>query len=105
MWSSAFFRPPIYSVLQSVRNGLGPVGPQIGHVARLAEVQFDGNVVAVHVNVAEAGAHHETGQLLLKILPPTGAAEVREINLGCHVLSSPYAVIVPIFLKHRYYKT
>ena len=66
--------------LHQVRHGPGPVGPEIGQVARLAEVHLDGHILAVHVDVAEAGGLHQTGQLLGKILPPAGAAEVRKVN-------------------------
>ena len=40
--------------LHQVRHGPGPVGPEVGKVARLAEVHLDGHVLAVHVDVAEA---------------------------------------------------
>ena len=52
-----------------IRHGLGPVGPQIGQVARLAEVHLDGHILAVHVDVAETGSHHQPGQLLLASFP------------------------------------
>ena len=67
-----------------IRHGFGPVGAEIGHVARLAEIHFDGHILAVHVDVAETGSHHQPGQLLLQVFPPTGAAEICEINFRCH---------------------
>ena len=68
-------------VLHQVHHHLGPVGPQVGQVARLAEVHLDGDVLAIHVDVTEAGGHHQPRQLLGQVLPPAGAAEIREINL------------------------
>ena len=65
-----------------VRHGPGPVGPEVGQVPRLAEVHFDGDKLALHVNFAKPGGHHQPGQLLGEVLPPAGAAEVRKINLG-----------------------
>ena len=67
-----------------IRHGFGPVGAEIGHVARLAEMHFDGHIFAVHVDVAETGSHHQPGQLLGQVFPPTGAAEICEINFRCH---------------------
>ena len=67
-----------------IRHGFGPVGAEIGHVARLAEMHFDGHIFAVHVDVAETGSHHQPGQLLLQVFPPAGAAEICEINFRCH---------------------
>ena len=48
----------------------GPVGAEVGQVARLAEVHLDGHVLAVHIDIAEAGGHHQPGQLLGQVLPP-----------------------------------
>ena len=67
--------------LYQIHHDFGPVGPQIGHVARLTEMHFDGDVFALHVDVAEAGGHNKTGQLLGQIFPPAGAAEIRKIDL------------------------
>ena len=67
-----------------IRHGFGPVGAEIGHVARLAEMHFDGHIFAVHVDVAESGGHHQAGQLLGQVFTPTGAAEICEINFRCH---------------------
>ena len=63
-----------------ISHGFSPVGPEVSHVARLSKVHFDGYIFAVHVNVAKTGGHHQTGQLLGKVLPPCGAAEVCKIN-------------------------
>ena len=71
-----------------IRHGFGPVGAEIGHVARLAEIHFDGHILAVHVDVTETGSHHQPGQLLLQVFPPTGAAEICEINFRCHSVFS-----------------
>ena len=70
--------------LHQVRHRLGPVGPQVCQVAGLTEVQLDGNILAVHIDIAEAGGHHQAGQLLGQVLPPAGGAEVCKIDLGCH---------------------
>ena len=63
-----------------IGHGFGPVGPEVSHIARLSEVHFDGYIFAVHVNVTKTGGHHQTGQLLGKVLPPCGAAEICKIN-------------------------
>ena len=67
-----------------IRHSFGPVGAEIGHVARLAEMHFDGHIFAVHVDVVESGGHHQAGQLLGQVFTPTGAAEICEINFRCH---------------------
>ena len=67
-------------ILHQVHHHLGPVGPQVGHVAGLAEVHFDGHIFVVHVNAAEPGGHDQTGQLLGQVFPPTGAAEICKVN-------------------------
>ena len=68
--------------LDEVRHGPGPVGPEVGQVSRLAEVHLDGDEFVLHINLAEPGGHHQPGQLLGQVLPPAGAAEICEINLG-----------------------
>ena len=69
--------------LHQVGHGPGPVGTQIGKVAGLAEMHLDGHILILHVDVAEAGGHHQTGQLLGQGFPPAGAAEVRKVYFGC----------------------
>ena len=66
--------------LDQVHHDLGPVGTQISQVAGLTEVHLDGHIFAIHLDVAKAGSHHKTGQLLGQVFPPGGAAEVRKID-------------------------
>ena len=60
-------------ILHQIRHHSGPLGPQEGQIARLAQMHLDSHVLAVHVNVAEAGGHDEAGELLQQILPEAGA--------------------------------
>ena len=82
--------------LHQIYHHLGPVGTQIGQVPRLTKVHLDGDELTIHVDVAETGGHHQTGQLLGKILPPAGTAEIREIHLCffCHVPNS-FSLVFP----------
>ena len=82
--------------LHQVHHGPGPVGAEVGQVARLAEVHLDGHVLAVHIDIAEAGGHHQPGQLLGQVLPPAGGAEVRKVDFGffSHDLVAPFSLSV-----------
>ena len=88
--------------LHQVGHYLGPVGPQIGQVARLTEVHFNGDEFPLHVNVAEAGGHHQAGQLLGQVFPPTGTAEIRKVDFCffCHSIFSFFLIIPPRGSRH-----
>ena len=47
-----------------VAHDARPVRAQIGHVARLAEVELDGDEFVLEVDLLEAGGLHEAAQLL-----------------------------------------
>ena len=85
-------------VLHQIRHHLGPVGPQVGQVPRLTEVQLDGHVFVLQIHVPEPGGHHQPGQFLGQVLPVAGAAEISEIDFGFlrHVGSPfPYFISGP----------
>ena len=46
-----------------IRHGFGPVGAEIGHVARLTEVELDGDEFVLEVDLLKAGGLHEAAQL------------------------------------------
>ena len=71
-------------LLHEVCHGLGPVGPQKGQVAGLAEVQLDGRELVLKVDLAHTGGFHQTGQLLGQIFPIVGP-QVGPINFRCHL--------------------
>lgn len=53
--------------LDHVRHGLGIVGPQIGKVARLAEMQLDGDQLLFKINLPDSRLFHELFQLLQEV--------------------------------------
>ena len=69
------------ALTDKIRDGFGPVRPEIGEVARLAEMDLDGGEFLVEINGSHARGFEQAGQLLLKVFGQRGA-EVREIDLG-----------------------
>ncbi len=70
-------------ILDEVHQHPGITGPQMGHVAQLAKVNFDGNEFVFEVNLVHAGAEHQPSQFLGQGLGSAGA-EVGKIDFGCH---------------------
>ena len=68
IWQEGLAAP----LLHKVRHGLGPVGPQEGQVAGLAEVQLDGRELAFKVDLTHSGGFHQPGQLLRQVFPVIG---------------------------------
>ena len=56
-----------------VGHGFGKVGPQIGQVARLAEMNFDGGEFILEIDLLHTGLAHQFFQLLLQIHARTAA--------------------------------
>ena len=78
-------------LLYKVRHRLGPVGPQIGQVARLTEMQLDGHKLLVEINITHPRRFHQARQLLLQILMIIGT-QIGKINLRCHNFYCPFSV-------------
>ena len=53
--------------LDDVRQGLGVVGPQVGQVARLAEMDFDGHEFVLHVDGVQPRRAHQPLQFLQQV--------------------------------------
>ena len=78
-------------LLHEVRHGLCPVGPQIGQIARLAEMQLDGHKLLVEINIAHPRRFQQPRQLLLQILMIIGT-QIGKIYFRSHnfVVLSPF---------------
>ena len=73
--------------LDHVGHPLGVVGPQVGQVARLPEVDLDGGHLVVKVDVADSGGADQLLQLV-QLADADLGAQVGEINFGCWHLGS-----------------
>ena len=69
--------------LNEIRHRLCPVGAQEGQVAGLTEMELDGYIFLVKVDLPHARRGHQAGQLLLQILT-VGGAEIRVVHFRCH---------------------
>ena len=66
-------------LLDHIGHSLGVVGTQETQVAQLAEVHLDGNELAVHIDLVNAGLLHQPLELGGQTLPQSGA-EVGKID-------------------------
>lgn len=66
-------------LFDEVCDDLRVLRAQIGHVAKLTEVHLDGDELAVHVNLLDAGSQAECPELLHDVASDRHA-EIREIN-------------------------
>ena len=74
-------------ILNEIHNGPGIAGTQVGHVALLAEVDLDGCILTLKIDLTHAGGHGQPRQLLGKGFCVVGA-KIGEINFGFHGVSS-----------------
>ena len=60
-------------LLNKVRHGFRPVGPQVRQIARLTKMQLDGHKLVIEVDLAHTRRFQQPRQLLLQILTIVGA--------------------------------
>ena len=58
-----------------VAHDARPVRAQIGHVARLAEVELDGDILVLEIDLLKAGGLHEPAQLLSVLISSVRRSE------------------------------
>ena len=69
-------------LLHNIHNGAGIVGAQIADVAQLAKVYFDGDELAVQIEIGNAGSPDQLLQLGRQAVAKGFRAKIRKINLG-----------------------
>ena len=72
---------PAALLLDKIHHHLGVVGPEIGQVPRLAEVDLDGGELAVKVDAAQAGLVQKAAEFLQQVVAGMGA-QVGKIDSG-----------------------
>ena len=70
-------------ILYEIHHHPGIAGAQIGHIAQLTEVNLDGNILALEVDLIHPGGQQQPCQFLGQGFA-AGGAEIGKINLGCH---------------------
>ncbi len=69
-------------LLHQVGHRLGVLGPEIGHVARLAHMQLDAGELFVEIDPFDARRDEQAAQFFGNIFSLAG--KIGKINLGCH---------------------
>ena len=74
--------------LDEIGQSLGVLGTEIGHVARLAHVQFDAGKLFVEINILDTRRNQQAAEFLGNIL--FSAGKIGKIDLRCHLFLTPF---------------
>ena len=67
-------------LLDQIHHRTGVVGPQIADVAQLAEVELDGDKLALHVDLVDSRFAHQLFQLGGQAVPKGDGVKIGKIN-------------------------